>query len=417
MRILSGGILAVLMIIISTSIAGAQSIEYVGSIYMPYDALDISVMSEIALIAGGRFAIADISDPTSPEIISDLEIFGISVAIQDHYAFLASTQGMQIVDISDPYNPSFVSQVYHPYAKDVYVLGNLAFVTGELFNFSIFDISDIENPTRLSLWQTTLYPDCPGYVFHSAIRVEPPFAYVGFHDPEGCYGGLRIFDISDPSDPVVVGAIGVDCNDISILGDLMFVAGPGFLRIYDLADPINPDMLGHYEFQGYGWALSVDENFACLTNRDNGVEVVSIADPHNPTWIASYDTPGRAWGIDIIGDLIYIADEDSLQILRLTQTEISEDAVQPPASFSLAQNYPNPFNAQTAIRYDLPVSSDVRIEVYDILGRKIQTLVSENQEAGAHKAVWDASNIPSGIYFYRIQAGDYAESKSCVLLK
>jgi len=88
-----------------------------------------------------------------------------------------------------------------------------------------------------------------------------------------------------------------------------------------------------------------------------------------------------------------------------------------PQSYSLSQNYPNPFNPITIIKYELPVTDYVRINIYDILGRKVETIVNEKQVAGYHQVTWNASNKPSGIYFYRIQAGDYAEAKKMVLLK
>lgn len=88
-----------------------------------------------------------------------------------------------------------------------------------------------------------------------------------------------------------------------------------------------------------------------------------------------------------------------------------------PMEFSLSQNYPNPFNASTTIKYNLPKSSDVSIEIFDILGRKVETLVSGNQSAGSHSVIWNAQNATSGVYFYRIQAGDYSDTKRCLLLK
>ncbi len=88
-----------------------------------------------------------------------------------------------------------------------------------------------------------------------------------------------------------------------------------------------------------------------------------------------------------------------------------------PDRFALLQNYPNPFNARTIIRYDLPSESDVTIEIYDILGRKIETILHHKQPAGHHQAVWNADSRSSGIYFYRIQAGEYAETRKMVLLK
>ncbi|MCS6988881.1 MAG: T9SS type A sorting domain-containing protein [Chloroherpetonaceae bacterium] len=88
-----------------------------------------------------------------------------------------------------------------------------------------------------------------------------------------------------------------------------------------------------------------------------------------------------------------------------------------PKRFVLEQNYPNPFNPSTTIAYQLPVASDVKLEVFDMLGKKVATLVSGRQEAGAHSANFNASALSSGIYFYRLQAGGFAETKKMTLAK
>ncbi|MCS6988690.1 MAG: T9SS type A sorting domain-containing protein [Chloroherpetonaceae bacterium] len=96
---------------------------------------------------------------------------------------------------------------------------------------------------------------------------------------------------------------------------------------------------------------------------------------------------------------------------------VVEVLVAPPATFALEQNYPNPFNPATTIRYQLPVASDVRLEVFDMLGKKVATLVSERKDAGFHEAVFNAQTLSSGIYFYRLQAGGFAQTKKMMLVK
>jgi hypothetical protein len=86
--------------------------------------------------------------------------------------------------------------------------------------------------------------------------------------------------------------------------------------------------------------------------------------------------------------------------------------------FELNQNYPNPFNPQTSISYSLPRASTVALKVYDILGREVVSLINNERESeGIHKVTFDATNLPSGVYFYRLQAEDYVETKSMVLIK
>jgi len=88
-----------------------------------------------------------------------------------------------------------------------------------------------------------------------------------------------------------------------------------------------------------------------------------------------------------------------------------------PTAFALSPNYPNPFNAGTTINYALPVAGDVRLQVYDITGRAVATLVNSAMPAGYHQVVWDAKGMSSGLYFLRIQAGEFAETKKMVLMK
>ncbi len=103
---------------------------------------------------------------------------------------------------------------------------------------------------------------------------------------------------------------------------------------------------------------------------------------------------------------------------------VIEVRVAPPTEFALEQNYPNPFNPTTAIRYQLPVNSDVKLEVYDVLGKKVATLVNGRQEAGIYTYTLNASTLSSGVYFYRLQAGgatngasSFVQTKKMMLVK
>ncbi len=88
-----------------------------------------------------------------------------------------------------------------------------------------------------------------------------------------------------------------------------------------------------------------------------------------------------------------------------------------PERFVLAQNYPNPFNSSTVIEYGLPTSTYVTLKVYDVLGREVQMLVDEFQQAGYKQARWDASGMPSGVYYVRMTAGAFTDAKKILLMK
>jgi O-glycosyl hydrolase len=99
------------------------------------------------------------------------------------------------------------------------------------------------------------------------------------------------------------------------------------------------------------------------------------------------------------------------------QTGVSGDAIYQPMSFGLSQNYPNPFNPSTVISYQLSAVSNVKLTVYDILGREIVTLLNEVKSPGTYTATFDATDLMSGVYFYRLQAGSFIETKKLILLR
>jgi hypothetical protein len=121
--------------------------------------------------------------------------------------------------------------------------------------------------------------------------------------------------------------------------------------------------------------------------------------------------------------LIYLANKLRESIISFYPTTEKHDLKKElPEGFELLQNYPNPFNPQTEIAYTLPEGSNVKLEIYNVLGQKVKVLVDEYQSAGTKKVVWDGKNengerVSSGIYFYRLDAGSYVQTKKMSLLK
>ncbi|MCO6446366.1 MAG: T9SS type A sorting domain-containing protein [Ignavibacteriota bacterium] len=112
--------------------------------------------------------------------------------------------------------------------------------------------------------------------------------------------------------------------------------------------------------------------------------------------------------------------QDSLFVLYNTGnvSGISEENFQQiPENFSLSQNYPNPFNPSTTIRFELPESDIVTLKIFNILGEEVSTLVNTELKAGKHEYQFNANNLSSGIYFYRIQAGSFTETKKMILIR
>jgi M6 family metalloprotease-like protein len=116
--------------------------------------------------------------------------------------------------------------------------------------------------------------------------------------------------------------------------------------------------------------------------------------------------------IDLDGSIY----ESDAVLVDLTTTGAESNPALPQV-YSLAQNYPNPFNPTTMIRYGLPIRSFVSLKVYNTVGQEIASLVNGEQDAGYHETMFDASRLSSGVYFYRLQAGDFASTKKLMLLK
>jgi hypothetical protein len=113
---------------------------------------------------------------------------------------------------------------------------------------------------------------------------------------------------------------------------------------------------------------------------------------------------------------------DDFNVVWELQTGIDDDNLSMPNEFNLSQNYPNPFNPRTAIQFNLAQSGFVELVVYDILGQEVKTLTTGELEAGSHQVIWDATNnsggdVASGMYFYKLTAGNHAEIKRMVLLR
>jgi hypothetical protein len=96
---------------------------------------------------------------------------------------------------------------------------------------------------------------------------------------------------------------------------------------------------------------------------------------------------------------------------------IASNNRQIPSSYKLYQNYPNPFNPSTTIKFDIPKFSNVLVKIYDLTGREVLTLVNEKLNAGSYSLKWDASVYSSGIYFYKIEAESFADTKKMILVK
>ena len=141
----------------------------------------------------------------------------------------------------------------------------------------------------------------------------------------------------------------------------------------------------------------------------------------NTYWISS-ETPDTAYVYALIynttGTTAHVGSAYYLDDLTFgAATDVNDFNNGIVKKFELNQNYPNPFNPTTTIKYKLPKNSFVTLKIYDILGKEVQTLVDEYKHSGIYKAEFNAANLPSGVYFYRLTAGNFIEVKKMILQK
>jgi len=144
------------------------------------------------------------------------------------------------------------------------------------------------------------------------------------------------------------------------------------------------------------WFKQVDEKIY-FVNQNNSIS--------NPIITADYP-------VELIGKV-----NQGRPIIVSSVVTDTEENTRIPTEFTLEQNYPNPFNPTTTISYQIPADNLVTLKIYDILGTEIATLVNENKSAGKHEVKFDASNLPSGIYLYKISAGNFVQTKKMILMK
>jgi len=122
---------------------------------------------------------------------------------------------------------------------------------------------------------------------------------------------------------------------------------------------------------------------------------------------------------DNTGNTYYLPDFIPGAVVVQSPTAVDEDSdtQELPVSFGLSQNYPNPFNPATTIQYTIPRAGHVRLEVYNILGQNVVTLVNQQQSAGSYEVAFDGSHLPSGIYFYRLTTPEGSVTRKMTLLK
>jgi hypothetical protein len=158
-----------------------------------------------------------------------------------------------------------------------------------------------------------------------------------------------------------------------------------------------------------GWRIGYDNSTAFQVTYDGGL-----------TWetetenVLSMLWSGVGWNLH--GKTLF-AGGDQLILYRRSPTAVDVKETDYPLEYTLSQNYPNPFNPVTTIKYTVPHKSFITIKIFNVLGKEITTLVNDEKSPGVYELTWNAGNLPSGVYFYRLQNGSFIDTRKMILMK
>ncbi len=195
----------------------------------------------------------------------------------------------------------------------------------------------------------------------------------------------------------------------------------GWYRVRAGRDSVHFDMMQPDTVHGHQQMMQFMSAISCQFHWD------SLADSVHRGW---HLTGAKVWDgttwlpvatVSVSGGRVFFASPVVYPAIALTGTPpavtgIAGSATKP-TTFSLEQNYPNPFNPATIIRYELPVVAEVKLVVYDLLGREVAVLADERKEPGKYEVRFDATALPSGMYFYRLAAQSFVQVRKMLLIR
>jgi len=434
--------------------ARADSIVRVGACATPGTAFGVHVQGNYAYIAdGGRLTIVNVSDSSNPYFVSsleDIDVHPVGIFVRDTVAYnnnglYATFSTVSIANQVNPYKLGWCSRPNPtPAPKGIDVLDTVAYLanTQEVY---LLKISNPASPSVIIGYST------PGYAFD--LRIKDSLLYIADFD------SLQIANVVLPNSPLRVGACGMPtgCLDVDIKDNYAYIAcqsnfgTDGRLVSVDISNPSNPMIVGQVYMNGDPTAVFIEGNYAYVAAADywsqkdkrkrgpfeirsrnhhgpkadveGGLRIVDITQPDSLVLVASYDTPGSPEDVFVVGNLAYVADEDSLQILRHIITGIYEReyASKDKQLNTGIETYPNPFATRINIEYVLKRPTNVDIKICSIDGKIIRTLHDGLQKAGKHVLAWDGKDdsgqlMGTGVYFFRLGYHSKIEIKKIILM-
>ena len=406
---------------------GLQVVEGFGVADPPMVVGEVEVALGTMVVAGdfgygegaAHFRVMDFSDPTEPEVVGSIyHPLASTLSAGDGIVFMVSSGKIHIVDVSTPTAPeiveSFVSVGGIPFLA---ASGRLAYyvehvnVGGSGWRLGILDASTPTDPQRLG---GVTIGSQSGPVTHAGSHVYvcgPPSH------------GIQIVDVSNPSAPALVGSVATPSTtwSIAVEGPYAYAVASDSLYVADVSDPTNPVVIGSLWTPGGEWSASSLPGLAAVPGvvyvpgYDAGLWLVDVSIPSAPRIAGQVE--GRQTRVALLhGDHIYVAANNTVRSLiphcPAIPSAVGSSALEvvesgPRATVDVA--WPNPTRASTSIGFTLATRCGVNVDVYDVVGRHVRSLVAGVLDDGAHTVVWDRRGVDgaraaSGIYFVRLSA-------------
>ncbi|MCI0449751.1 MAG: choice-of-anchor B family protein [Chlorobi bacterium] len=350
--------------------------------------------------------------PSGLQII-DLQYLPDSVRLVNTFFFQGFTRGHTIqVEQGKPY---------------LYICAG-DYNIGGLF---ILDLSiDPINPIKRGEWETWVVHDCR--VINDTI-----FACNIYNPP----GTISVIDGTDKNNLLTIASWEnlpqPGPHNIALTEDRRFAfvsdeigGNPRLLKIWNITDINNTVKIAEWQPTGITTSIihnvELYKNYLFAAHYTAGLRVIDVSNPYAPVEAAWYDTYPQdngftfngCWGAYIFAsEKIIASDRETGLYVFKTNFPLSNFPPSNPGNFSLKQNYPNPFNSSTKIEIDLPYNQYITLKLYDAAGKQVLTLLDGFMSKGTMIVNFDASNLPSGIYFYMLAAGNYTESRKMAFVK
>jgi glucuronoarabinoxylan endo-1,4-beta-xylanase len=309
-----------------------------------------------------------------------------------------------------PESQGFVSALSDPTLNDSVACSNISFIGGHLYGTSPRIYSNALNKGK-RVWMTEKYYN--GEDITTCINQMAKEIIECMYDNMSAY----IWWYLRQPDCNLINAGGAFKNKGYIMAHFSKFIRPGYHRI----DATYLPQSGVYlvAFKGVEDVIVVINLNTSSKNQTFTFSNDTIA--HVKRYTTSDTKKFNYDGIIDVADNSFTATLEGKSITTFVSTKTST-GVKPfdssvPQRFGLEQNYPNPFNPSTTITFGLPSKSSVLLEVFDMMGREVATLVNEELAAGNHYRQWNASNISSGVYFYRLQSDSFVETRKLILLR